>query len=240
MNHPERVQPTNPGKRFPLGDIDMYTANYANAWMQGYSKLTDSQIQRGRFTTEINVNQQIYARAMNKTHEKALELCDAWDEYEESKDGMTKSGYVFGVVLRTHLFSSMYADFSNELDYMKNEQRENARLFGATAWRGMEATHPKLHEIYARYTHLAVNLLELKDDKPGQELFRTGLMVPYVLGVGTRLAQLTPTFSSMRRLKSDEDLLPVSHSLTQDIELMTSAPHSTEDYLKLKGHTGEL
>lgn len=71
----------------------------------------------------------------------------------------------------------------------KNDQEIDT--FSANAWRGMQVSHGRLHNIMNDYADFVAAVFRFEDDDDGMMLFDAGMAVPYLLANQTLLKKRT-------------------------------------------------
>jgi hypothetical protein len=192
VSHLSEIPPSLPNLHFPYGDIDSGAhVGHAHAWLEKCENLEGNHDQKAqRIIYEINSSIRFWntMTTSRNIYDKALDVCDVWDEREHPGVRFARMGFIaaHSLVVRTHIFPATFADFSTELENMKNPENTNVRSFGAAAWNGMKKSYPTLFEINDRLNNV---LSDINSDPSEEdvELQKAGIGLSTTLGVYSRL-----------------------------------------------------
>lgn len=194
MSELSEIPPTLGKRDFPYGDINNISCIMrAHAWLEACENLEGDHAQKfGNVSYQINAVTNFWNAPplSQKVHKDAVSLCDVWDEREHPGEKFVRRGFVaaHSLVIRSHIFPATFADFSTELENMKDPEKTNARSFGAAAWDATRASHPALFTLNFRLNRL-LSELHGRPSEEDVELQKAGIGLSTMLGVHSRLAR---------------------------------------------------
>lgn len=215
MRKIERVPLISTDCDFPITDItDHKKLNRASAWISYADTLHKNDF--NHFMDIRYVPRSIDTVQSRTTYNAAVYLCRTWDTLRGDGRHFVSTGFIISRALMndTALYPNCNVNLETPLGRMKNET--SLAQFARAAWRGMQESHPNIHEQYRALYEMGAKRYDLSS-AAYVDSFIAGMALPYMLSVMGQL-ELQAKESKFTGLTGDKRNL----AETKFTELFTS------------------
>lgn len=180
MRKIERVPSISSDCHFPIADItDQKKLSRASAWIAYADTLRKDDFKH--FMDIRYVPRNIDSAPSRSTYNAAVFLCREWDARRGDGRHFVSTGFIVSRALMndTALYPNCNINMETPLGLMKESTPMN---FARAAWRGMQESHPNVHEQYRALYEMTAKRYDFSN-VVFADSFMAGMAVPYMLSV---------------------------------------------------------
>lgn len=187
MRKIERVPRISSDCNFPIADVtDQLKLSRTSAWISYADTLYKDDFKN--FMDIRYVPRSTDSVQSRSTYNAAVYLCREWDYLRKDNRHFVSTGFIISRAMMndTALYPNCNVNLQSSLEYMKKET--NPAHFARAAWKGMQESHPNVHEQYQALYEMTSKRYDMSNVVFADSVL-AGMAVPYILSVMGNLEQ---------------------------------------------------